>query len=369
MKRTYLYSALRVFFKVGILSAAILSMNTAYGEPSTLAGKVHTVEIHAVQNWFLIEAKVEAVNQGTLSAQTSGRIQQVYFDVNDYVERGALLVQLRDKAQQATVQSALAQVQYAQAQNIDTHAKLMRSAPLLKKGSLSQSDFDSIKATAISQAATVKAAQALLAQAQEQLSYTQVRAPYAGIVKTRHVEVGESVSPGTAIMSGLSLSKLRAVADIPQRLISKMGDKSKFQIHHERLPQLVQSVTLFPYANEHSHSFKVRVQFSQEGQVKIFPGMWVTLNVPMGEKMVMTVPKSAVMLNGELSSVFVTSKFGAKVRQVRLGKHQNGHIEVLAGLRENEQVYRDGYGQLALSRPINAKTPNASTRHINGTQQ
>ncbi len=364
MIRIYMYSAFRcVLFGMGIASAGIFTMSQAHAEQTAVLGKhLQIVKTQTVQNWFKIEARIEAVNQGTMSAQTSGRIQHVHFDVNDYVERGALLVQLRDKTQQAAVQRAQAQLVQANAADIAASAKLLRSTALLKEGSLSQGSFDSIKATAVSHAAAVKAAKALLIQAQEQLSYTQVRAPYAGIVKTRHVEVGESVSVGTAIMSGLSLAKLRAVAHIPQRLISKMGDKKSFQILHEGLAQSVQSVTLFPYANENSHSFKVRVQFSPTSEAagaKILPGMWVTLQVPMGDKHVITVPESAVMLNGELSSIFVASKFGAKVRQVRLGKHHNGRIEVLAGLRVNEHIYVDGYGQLALPRQSKPNTEGA----------
>ncbi len=327
----------------------------ADGKQDTL----HTVQKHTVQNWFQIEARVEAVNQGTMSAQTSGRIQQVLFDVNDYVEKGALIVQLRDKQQQAAVNSAQAQLTQTRATHIDRDAKFKRSTPLLKQGSLSQGDFDTIKAQAISAAAAVKAAKAVLEQAQEKLSYTQIRAPYSGIVKTRHVEVGESVSPGTKVMSGLSLAKLRAVADIPQRLAPllskhKVNPQKVFNILHEGQPLTVQKVTLFPYADVNSHSFKVRVLFSQEhqpfnqdGGSQLFPGMWVKLNLNMGDKQVMTVPQSSVMLRGELSTVFVATKNGPKLRQVRLGEKHEGKIEVLAGLRDGEKVYINAYGQLA----------------------
>ena len=326
-----------------------------------------TVQKHTVQNWFQIEARVEAVNQGTMSAQTSGRIKHVFFDVNDYVEKGALIVQLRDKQQQAAVNRAQAQLTQVRTSHIDKDAKYKRSAPLLQQGSLSQGSFDTIKAQAISAAAAVKAAKAVLEQAQVQLSYTQIRAPYSGIVKTRHVEVGESVRPGTKVMSGLSLAKLRALADIPQRLAPLLSKhkghpQSAFKILHEGHPLKVQKVTLFPYADVNSHSFKVRVLFSQAGEdisqdngSQLFPGMWVKLKLSMGDKWVMAVPLSAVMFRGELSSVFVATKNGAKLRQVRLGEQHNGQVEVLAGLRDGEQVFVDAYAQLA--KPATANTP------------
>jgi len=350
-------TSMKLLFLWGLLLTTF-SASQANGQQATL----HTVQKHIVQNWFQIEARVEAVNKGTMSAQTSGRIQQVLFDVNDYVEKGALMVQLRDKQQQAAVKTAQAQLVQARATHQDYDAKFKRSQPLLQKGSLSQGDFDSIKAQAISAAAAVKAAKALLEQAQEQLSYTQVRAPYAGIVKTRHVEVGESVSPGTKIMSGLSLNKLRAVAHIPQRLAPflnkhKIHPQRAVKITHEGHPQTVQNVTLFPYANENSHSFKVRVEFSQNEEhnnSQLFPGMWVKLHLSMGDKQVMTVPQSAVMLRGELSTVFVATKKGAVLRQVRLGETQNGQVEVLAGLREGERIYVDAYARLANPATANA---------------
>jgi len=59
------------------------------------------------------------------------------------------------------------------------------------------------------------------------------------------------------------------------------------------------------------------------------------------------VPKSAVMLRGELSTVFVGTQNGAKLRQVRLGQTHQDQIEVLAGLRVGERVYVDAYAQLA----------------------
>mgnify|MGYP000001359276 FL=1 len=340
--------------KFMILSTLTLLSSLALAESTTGQGTLVTVQQKAVQNWFQIEARVEAVNQGTMSAQTSGRIQQVLFDVNDYVEKGALIVRLRDKQQQAAMKTAQAQLAQARAHHTDKDAQLKRSAPLLKQGSLSQGDFDSIKAQAISAAAAIKAAKAVLEQAQEQLSYTQIRAPYSGIVKTRHVEVGESVRPGTKLISGLSLDKLRAVAHIPQRLAPLLHKQTNlhegFKIVHLGQALEVQKVTLFPYADVNSHSFKARVQFSQGQQTSnnpLFPGMWVKLKLSMGETKVITVPKSAVMLRGELSTVFVGTQNGAKLRQVRLGQTHQDQIEVLAGLRVGERVYVDAYAQLA----------------------
>lgn len=330
------------FFAVSAFIMGVFSSLTLADEdrPDSLA-----VNYQVYQNWFALEARMEAVNESTVSAQTSGRIQSINVDVNDYVKQGDIIIQLRDKQQRAAVEQAQAGLSQATAANIDAQSKLAQSTPLFEQGSISKGMFDTIKANSLSTAAAVIAAKALLKQANEQLSYTQIRAPYSGIVKSRFVQVGESVNPGTPLMVGLSLAKLRAVADIPQRLAPTMGDKALFTVTTPTKTIQAENVTVFPYADTSSHSFKVRVDINAEGSA-LFPGMWVKLNVPMGMISALRVPKSAVMQNGELSSVYVKTPSGYKLRQVRLGEAMADQISILAGLRDGEVIAIDAYGQL-----------------------
>ena len=323
------------------LAASLLSLVTL----SATADDLFTAKIQQYPNWFALEAKMEAVNESTLSAQTSGRIQAIHVDVNDYVKQGDIIIQLRDKQQRAAVEQAQAGLTQAKAANVDAQSKLKQSRPLYKQGSISKGTFDTIKANSQSAAATVIANKALLKQATEQLSYTQVRAPYSGIVKSRLVEAGESVNPGTPLIVGLSLAKLRAVADIPQRFAPNIGSKSEFQVVNLDQTFKAEKVTVFPYADANSHSFKVRVDINAEGS-KLFPGMWVKLNIPMGEKKALLIPKTAVMQKGELSGVYVKTDTGFKLRQVRLGETRNDQINILAGLRDGETIASDAYAQM-----------------------
>ena len=67
--------------------------------------------------------------------------------------------------------------------------------------------------------------------AEEQLEYTIVRAPYAGIVSQRHVEVGEVVRPGAPLMSGLSLEHLRVNVDVPQSMLEPIRRIGKANVY------------------------------------------------------------------------------------------------------------------------------------------
>jgi RND family efflux transporter MFP subunit len=338
------YRLFRILTSLMVL-AVLSSISLADSQPDSQPDSVFTVKTQDYPNWFTLEAKMEAVNESTLSAQTSGQIQSINVDVNDYVSQGDIIIQLRDTQQRASVEQAQAGLTQAKANAVDAKSKLDQSTPLFKQGSISKGEFDSITANSLSAAAAVLASNALLRQVDEQLSYTQIRAPYTGIVKSRLVQIGESVNPGTPLMVGLSLADLRAVADIPQRLMPSITDNKNLQVIHNNVVIKAKKVTLFPYANASSHSFKVRVAINAEGH-QLFPGMWVKLNIPIGSKKALRVPKSAVMQKGELSSVYVKTASGFKLRQVRLGELTDDHVTVLAGLRNGEMIATDGYGQM-----------------------
>ncbi|EAT12195.1 efflux RND transporter periplasmic adaptor subunit [Bermanella marisrubri] len=329
--------------RIAVTLAAVLSSFTSIGQD-------YQVTLDNYRNWYSLEARIEAVNEATVSAQTSGRIQSIAFDVNDYVEQGTIIIELRNKQQKAAFEQAQAGLLQAQAANDDAKALLKRSEPLHEQGSISQGEFDSIKARAAAASAQVKAARAQLEQAKEQLSYTQIRAPYSGIVKTRHVEVGEAVNPGMPLMTGLSLAKLRAVADIPQRFSPHLSEQKDFKVAYQHNSEEAlldaEKVTVFPYADPNSHSFRVRVEVNSEGS-HLFPGMWVKLKVPMGEKQSLRIPERALMQKGDLNSVYVKLDSGYILRQVRIGHRYGDQIEVLSGLRDGETISLKPYAVMA----------------------
>ncbi|MFT5592959.1 MAG: RND family efflux transporter MFP subunit [Oceanicoccus sp.] len=335
--------------KYSHLLASCLAI-AAFSYPQAWAGEVASLQVNvkSYPSWFTLEAEIEAVNQATISAQTTGRVQSIEVDVNDYVQAGDLIIQLRNKQQKAAVAQATAGLNQAQALNTDAQSQLTRATPLFEQGSVSKGQFDSIKANAASAAAQVKASQALLTQAQEQLSYTQIRAPYAGIVKTRLVEVGESVNPGTPLMVGLSLNQLRAVAHLPQRFISQINAQSQLQIVHNEHAFLSTKVTIFPFADSNSRSFKIRANIEAKN-AGLFPGMWVKLKIPMTEQSSIRVPMNAIIRKGEASYVYIKNQNQFQLRQVRLGeqhlpvgeKGTSVWVEVLAGIKDGDEIAID----------------------------
>ena len=190
--------------------------------------------------------------------------------------------------------------------------------------------------------AAFEAAIAGLEQAQEQLEYAQIRAPYSGIVTHRHVEVGEILAPGQPVMSGVSLDELRVIVDVPQSVIPAVRQGRKVRVYLASGEVVtVDDITIFPFADLGSNTFKVRVNLP-EGIQTLFPGMFVKTGFITGDKRELVVAKEAVVYRSEVTGVYVVDeKGGVWLRQVRLGRDLGDALVVLAGLTEGEAVALD----------------------------
>ena len=286
------------------------------------------------------DGRVEAVNQATVSAQTSGRIAELPFDVNDYVEAGAVLMRFTDTEQKAALAQAEAALQEATARLAEANQEFERFSKMIENNSVSRAAFDQSRANRDAARARLNAARSRVEGAKEQLEYTVIRAPYAGIVSKRHVELGELVSPGQPVISGLSLQSLRVNVDVPQSMFHAMRTIGKAFVYVKGERIAAESLTFFPVADAEANTFRVRVNLP-DGAVTLYPGMFVKVGFVVGETQRLLVPAEAVVRRSELSGVYVTDGDDVVLRQVRLGRKYGTSIEVLAGLSEGETVATD----------------------------
>mgnify|MGYP001815713042 FL=1 len=286
------------------------------------------------------DGRIEAVNQATVSAQTSGRIAELPFDVNDFVDAGKVIMRFTDTEQRAALTRAQASFEEGQARYTEASQEFERVSNMFENGTVSQSRFDQAKANRDAAQARLNAARSGVETAKEQLEYTVVRAPYAGIVAQRHVELGELVSPGQPLITGLSLQSLRVNVDVPQSMfhaIRTIG-KAFAYIEDERIAGT--DLTFYPVADVAANTFRVRVDLP-DGSATLYPGMIVKVGFVVGETKRLLVPADAVVRRSELSAVYVASDKQVSLRQVRLGRRYGESIEVLAGLSEGEFVAVD----------------------------
>jgi RND family efflux transporter MFP subunit len=291
---------------------------------------------------YQLDGVVEAVNQGTVSAQTSGRVLAVNVDVDDVVNKDDVIVSLEDSQQQAARRQADANLAAAAAKRRDAEREYRRIKGVFEREAVSKADMDRISAMLEQAQAAEKAAQAALHQAEQELAYTIVRAPYNGVVTGRLVEVGETAQPGQGLMSGFSLDSLRVSVDVPQSLVDSIRRQREARVRLNGKWITAQDVTVFPIADPASNTFEVRVRLP-DGIAGVFPGMYVKVGFVSGSQRQLVIPLSAVVVRSELIGVYVVNDSGKVFfRHIRLGSPAGPeHVVILSGLRSGEQIAAD----------------------------
>ncbi|MEJ2452386.1 MAG: efflux RND transporter periplasmic adaptor subunit, partial [Gammaproteobacteria bacterium] len=145
-----------------LFSLCVLSTSTASAEALATA----TVLEKNYPETSVVDASIEAVQQATVSAQVAGRITEINFDVDDYVEKGQVIIRLRDKQQKAAY--AAAKARFDEAQKEYKRVKEVFAKKLVAKAAMDRAE------------AQLKSARAGLDQAQEALEHTVIRAPFNG---------------------------------------------------------------------------------------------------------------------------------------------------------------------------------------------
>jgi RND family efflux transporter MFP subunit len=285
------------------------------------------------------DGTVEAVNQATVSAQTGGRIAEILYDVDDYVEAGAPIIRFTDVEQQAALQQAEAALSEARSRAREAEENFRRTSQLFDSDAATQQEYDRALAARDTAAARVTAARSAVQSAEQQVEYTIVRAPYAGIVTARYVELGESVAVGQPLMSGLSLETLRVTVQLPQETAVRVRELKLAAVLTDEGRIEPKSITVFPTADPATNTFTTRVELP-EGQFSLYPGMFAKVAFVMGESRRLLIPAAALVRRSEVTGVYVVDG-GVRLRQLRVGNVFGDRVEVLAGLSAGERVALD----------------------------
>ncbi len=306
------------------------------GEKNATSGVV-PVEVEplkpvAYQRHALAVATAEPWRQVTLRAEAAGRVLSLKADVGSTVKRGALLARLDGSVSWRSYKTAKVSIQQAEVSLRKAKLDLKRAKGLRATDDYSQAQLDQAQSVHDSAKAAVKLARAQTAQAGQQLSNFALRAPFAGTISLRAVEVGDYASPGAAVFTLVDASKLKVVVGLSPSdgLTLKAGASAtvKIQTADGRANRAARVHVVRPVVDSATRRVEVELSVDNaDGTLK--PGVIVDVEIPVGAPTPrLLVPQGAVVERTGQHFVYVVRK-GAAVRlEVSTGLVTRDRMEI-----------------------------------------
>lgn len=310
--------------------------------------------------------RMVSLQTGYVASQVEGLVADILADVGDRVEKGDVLVQLRTdrleleiQARELSVKEATASVASEKAQLKILNQELGRLHRLKKSSAFNQSRFDDLSQEVNKAQSKVHASEAVLLRMQAQLELLRIdladasiRAPYAGVVSQRHTEVGSFIKEGDRLVSLVNDSRLEIEADVPSAQAEGLFPGVPVNINIDRKTnrsfRAVVRATV-PLENPRTRTRIVRFISDEQDNpnLKLAAGQSVILHLPAGvSRNVLTVHKDAVLARKGQNLVFLVEQGKANIRPVQLGNPVGGRFEVVAGLKEGDEVVIRGNERL-----------------------
>ena len=301
----------------------------------------------AEQTWQRSLTSVGSVSpvQGvTVPAELDGKIVEIDFEAGSTVKAGDVLVRQDTSAEEAQLRSAEANAELA-------HVNLERTRELLAKATVSQAQFDA-------DTATYKQAVAAADNIRATIAKKTVKAPFAGQLGIRLVNLGQSLKAGDPIVSLQSLGKLFVDFYLPQEQVRNVKAGLKVAIEADAIQgKSVEGVVTAVNTEVDAATRNVRVQATVDNESGLLrPGMYVDVAVELPQSdAVLTVPATAIVYAPYGDTVYVieekkgddgTKQLVVRQQNVRLGARKGDFVVVASGLKVGETVVTSGVFRL-----------------------
>ncbi|MEZ5499389.1 MAG: efflux RND transporter periplasmic adaptor subunit [Steroidobacteraceae bacterium] len=260
-------------------------------------------------------------------ARVGGEVRRLLVEEGDKVRKGQLLAtiderQLTLELQQIDAQLAKARADYRR--QLELHDK-----GLIAAGAFENQRFDLSDLKARHDLATLN------------LSFTNIRAPFDGIVAERHVRVGENLAAGAPAFRITNPNPLRTEVYIPERELARLavGQRALIEVDALASQQFAGAVTLVaPTVDPKTATFKVTIEVdSHDGALK--PGMFARVAIELARRAgSLQIPRNALLENTDTPQVFVVDDGHARLRTIKTGMNDSRFVEVLDGLDRDSKV-------------------------------
>jgi len=286
----------------------------------------------------------------TVSADLPGVIDRIAFDSGKSVQQGDILVQLDTRQEQAQLAAAQAQFEVAR-------LNFERMRGLVEQDAVSRAEYDNA-------AAIHKQAEARIQEIRATIERKTIRAPFAGVLGIRQVNLGQYLTGGDPVVPLQSLNPIYVNFGIPQQQAGEVRAGSKVHVTVGELGAREFSgrvSAVNAVVDQTTRNVQVQATLANPGGV-LRAGMFVQAQLHLGaSQSLVALPASAINYAPYGDSVFIVSDLkdasgqsyrGVRQQVVKLGGARGDQIAVLSGLNPGEEVVTSGVFKLRNGAPV-----------------
>jgi len=287
---------------------------------------------------------VAAVHGVTVSADLPGIVEKISFDSGKHVQAGETLVSLDTRQERAQLAAAQSQLQLSKL-NFD------RTKQLLARGVIAQAEYDQLSAE-------TQQAEARVGEIKATIERKQIRAPFAGTLGIRQINLGQYLEGGSAVVPLQSMDPVYVNFDVPQDAAAalRVGDEVRVtadSIATALPPGKVTAIN--SVVDEATRTVQIQSEF-RNPRGRLRPGMFVEVEARLGTSApIVALPATAVSYAPYGNSVYVVTDMkgkdgksyrGVEQRFIKLGSGRGDQVAVVQGLKAGEEIVTSGVFKL-----------------------
>jgi membrane fusion protein (multidrug efflux system) len=369
MKKKIFIAVTGLLIVVGVLAGAkalqIRALIQAGASFTVPPETISATEVKSEKWETLIPAvgSVTAVQGVELRSELAGTVREIAFQSGGTAAKDQVLVRLDTSSEDAQLRAAEASAELAR-------LNLARARDLRKQGIIAQSDLDTAESSLVQTTGAADTIRATIAK-------KTIRAPFAGRLGIRSVNLGQFVHDGDPIVSLHSLDPVYVDFNVPEQQLMHAQRATSVRVETDANPGKVFSgkvTALNPEIDAATRNIKVQATVANPGG-ELRPGMFARVRLVLPETPeVLVIPSTAVLHAPYGDSVFVVAdvkdeKSGKTVKQVqmttvRLGEARGDFVEVTHGLTAGQLIATSGVFKLRNGSPValdNSLAPDAQT--------
>ncbi len=293
--------------------------------------EVAAVERRAIAASYATTASLEAPNEAMIVAKTSGVLIGLRAEEGDQVRAGQVLAKIEPERLQLEVARSEAALRKLE-------SEYARSKELFARKLVAADAHERIRFDIDTQRASYNLARL-------ELSYTDVVAPFDGVVAQRMVKEGNLINLNQTMFRLVDAARLEAVLNVPERELATMRAGLPVRLAVDALPgvQVQGSIDrVSPVVDAATGTFRATATFTDK-EGRLMPGMFGRIAVVYEQRSdSLTVPRLALLEEGDGSAVFVVRGGAVEKRRIVLGYVNGEFAEVRSGLEEGDRVVTAG---------------------------